>query len=163
MKKYIIIILLPILTGCGQLMPAKAAYVKKLARNNQAIAETQHNIIMKLKLNGTLTDPAATMLAMQSSQNASRAAEISRQPASISLPPGTAQIGKGMLGALMGNPLALTTLIGGLASVVGGGIAVNRNKKMGLMQKEGRDMRDADPETAKKMWDNSDNFGQKPV
>jgi len=163
MKKYIIIILLPILAGCGQLMPAKAAYVKKLARNNQAIAETQHRIIMKLKLNGTLTDPAATMLAMQSSQNASRAAEISRQPASISLPSGSGAIGKGLLGMMMGNPMAMGTALTGLLSIVGGGIAVSKQKKIALMQKEGRDMRDANPEDAKKMWDNSDNFGQKPV
>ena len=161
--KYIIIILLPILMGCGQFMPAKAAYVKKLARSNQSIAETQHDLIMYLKLSGTLTDPQGMQLAMSSSQNASRAAEISREPASISLPSGAGSIGKGLLGMMMGNPMAIGTALTGILSIVGGGLAVSKQRKITIMQKEGRDMRDANPEDAKKMWDNSDNFGQKPV
>ncbi len=162
MKIYILI-LLPILAGCSEMFPAKAAYVKKMAKNTQAIAENQHQIIMHLKLNGVLTDPVATVLAMQSSQNASRAAEISRQPASISLPPGSGAMGKGILGMMMGNPMAMGTVLTGLMSIVGGGIAVSKHKKMGLMQTEGRAMRDANPDDAKKMWENSDHFGKKPA
>ncbi len=161
--KYLIILLCLSFMGCGQFIPAKAAYVKKLARNNHEIAKNHHQLILHLKLSGALPDTQAMQAAMSSSQTLSKAAEISREPASISLPPGSGQMGKGLLGMLMGNPMAVGAAVTGLLSIVGGGIAVSKQKKITQMQKEGRELRDLDPDEAKKKWENSDLFGEKPA
>lgn len=156
--KYLFLLSILVFTGCQQ-MPAKASFVKKLAKNHQSAAQVTHSLIVQLHQADLLTGPQAMRLLMDSAGTLARATEISQEPASIGLPPGMGQVGKGIFGMMMGNPMALSALGSGLLAVLGTGtLAIRERKKRIAMNEEGRDLRDADPAEAAKKWERSENF-----
>ena len=113
---------------------------------------------MSLHKKGIITAEDMAIL-IDSAKTLSKAVEIGREPASIGLPPGMAQVGKGLLGSLMGNPMAMGGLTTGLITLIGAcGLARNERKKRVAMNREARDLRDAEPDEAAKKWERSELF-----
>lgn len=158
MMRFSIPVLLLFTVGCIE-MPAKSSYVQKLAKNHQKATEGHQALLLKLNRDGVVTGTESMKLLMEGARTASRAAEIAQEPAAMGLPPGAAQIGKGLIGMMMGNPMALTGLATGLMTILGvGGAALKQRKTITAMNEEGRKLRDSTPEEAKEHWEKSSLF-----
>ena len=141
--KYLFLLSILVLAGCQQ-MPAKASFVKKLTKNHQSVAEDHHALVMALQKSQVITGPQAMALLVSSSQTMAKAVDLGQEPVSIGLPPGMGQVGKGIIGMMMGNPMALTGLATGLMALVGaGGAALKQRNTIVAMNEEGRKLRDS--------------------